>query len=811
MDRMALIIVNNPSKNVDKEFNYLIPFEYEEILKIGMRVIVPFGNGNKPLEGYVVNIVDVTNATNITDKKFKYITDIVDDDILFDDEMIKMAYFLREKYHCTLNEAFRTIMPSGTSLKENIYLKARPNNIEVKNKKYYNILQNLNMDKFTPLKDVIKLLGNNIARANIFDMERQGLIEVKRNMEQNVSIKTISIYIPSNIDKCMEFINNHPQRLEKQASLLQKIIESGLELSQIEICNKFNCSTSIIKALMDKNLLLKKSKELYRNPFNTEYSYGKFNLTADQVIAIENIMAAYAKGDNISLIQGVTGCGKTEIYLNLIEKFIKDGKSAIVLVPEISLTPQTVERFKGRFGDIVAVLHSKLSDGEKYDEWRRIRKGDVKVAIGARSAIFAPLKNLKIIVIDEEHEYSYKSEITPKYLTREVAEFRVKYNNGLLIMGSATPCIESYYKAVNGVFNLVEIRKRVDDIELPQVKIVDMRNELRDGNKSMFSRDLFDAIEENIEKGNQTILFLNRRGYSTFISCRACGYICKCSNCDVSLTYHIGNDKLSCHYCGIEDVPPKICPKCGSKYIKHFGAGTEKIEEEIKKSFPSARVLRMDMDTTRKKGEHERIYNEFKGNKADILIGTQMISKGMDFKDVTLVGVIAADTSLNLPDFRATERTFQLITQVAGRAGRGDKPGKVIVQTYEPENESIKLASKHDYKSFYKKELEIRRILNNPPFSDILYVLLSSENEAELIKYSRVLKKSFINFDKNPDVVVLGPTQCHISKIKNNFRWHIIFKGNVNNYYEDIYKIISKELTSCTVNFSMDINPFSMI
>jgi primosomal protein N' (replication factor Y) len=810
MTIMASIVVNNNSKSVDREFDYIIPSSYEDILKIGMRVIVPFGNGNKSTEGYVVNI---SHSVPNKDIKFKYISDIVDfelQDTQFTSEMIELAYFLRESCHCTLSEAFRTIGPNGTIHKENIYLRIKNSKLEISSK-HMNIIQHLQEEKFTELKTLNKSLEHDIPRAELFKMEKLGVLEIKIEMEKNISIKTIDEYVISNKSLCIEFIENPPARLNKQAFVLRGIMEEDNPLNQADICSKFSCSVGIIKALEDKNLIIKVKKELYRNPFSRSYSYGKLELTEDQRHAIQNILTCYSNGKNISLIHGVTGCGKTEIYLNLIEQFMKDGFGAIVLVPEISLTPQTVERFKGRFGDVVAVLHSRLSEGEKFDEWRRIKNGNVKVVVGARSAIFAPVHDLKIIVIDEEHEYSYKSEVSPKYVTSEVAIHRAEYNKGLLILGSATPSIESYHKARIGLYNLVEITKRVENISMPTVKIIDMRDELRNGNKSMFSVELYNSIEKNIQIGNQTILFLNRRGYSTFISCRACGYICKCNNCDVSLTYHIGNDRLSCHYCGIITRAPKICPVCGSKYIKHFGAGTEKIQEEIKRCFPLARVLRMDMDTTRKKGEHERIYNEFKDNKADILIGTQMISKGMDFKNVTLVGVIAADTSLNIPDFRSSERTFQLLTQVSGRAGRGEKEGKVIVQTYEPEHYSVIFASKHDYKNFYNKEIEIRKFLNNPPFSDIIYVLLTSEIETELIKYSAALKNTFSSYGSNIKVEVLGPTPCHITKIKNSYRFHMIFKGNVSSIFDEIYNKISKTLENSKINFGFDINPISMI
>ena len=642
-------------------------------------------------------------------------------------------------------------------------------------------------------------------------MENAGIIEIKKEMQQDTKAKTEFVYKPSDFEKCTEFIKNAGKREKNQAQVLKEIINAGKEMTAKVLLGVCGCSDYTLKALLKKELLIKKEVELYRNPVSCNMHYDKFDLTQDQINAIDKILDGYKKGLNVSLIEGVTGCGKTEIYLNLVEKFISENKEAIVLVPEISLTPQTVERFKGRFGDVVAVFHSRLSKGERYDEWRRIQKGEVKVVVGARSAIFAPLKNLKLIIIDEEHEYSYKSETSPRYLTREVAEFLVNQNSGLLVMGSATPSIESYYEAENGRINLVHIGKRVDDRKLPAVKIIDMRDELKNGNKSMFSQDLYNAISENLEKKEQTLLFLNRRGFSTFVSCRSCGYVMKCKNCDVTLTYHANINKLKCHYCGNQIEVPTVCPKCGSKYIKYFGAGTEKIENEVKRLFNNARVLRMDMDTTRKKGDHEKIYNAFKEHKADILIGTQMISKGMDFKDVTLVGVIAADTSLNLPDFRSAERTFQLITQVSGRAGRGDLKGKVIVQTYEPDHYSIQLAKMQDYKAFYKKEIEIRKLLNNPPFTDILYILFTSDKEESIIETCNTVKFDLEKISKENNTEILGPVPCCLSKIKNTYRWHVIFKGNVREMVPSVDKILYKKCITHKVNYSIDINPYNML
>lgn len=808
MKLIASIIVNNSSKSVDKEFDYLIPIEFEQLISVGMRVIVPFGYGNKTLEGYIISIHEAPQNTDI---KYKYILDICDEEINLDEEMINTAYFIRDTCHCTLNEAIRAMVPSGTAVFENIQIKLLKSNYSVKQRRLEQILGSLHTEDYISYKKLCDVLSKKIKRADLYYLESLELIEIKKEFEQNITIKKEIVYEIQQVEAGIEFIKNYPPKLLKQAEVLKGIMNEKLPLTASEICEKFSCSSGVVKALVLKEYLVKSQREIYRDPFKQSYSYEKVELTEDQKRAIDNIRLNYQKGKNISLLYGVTGCGKTEIYLNLIEEFIHKECGSIIMVPEISLTPQTVQRFKGRFGDVVAVIHSRLSEGEKYDQWRRIKSGEVKVVVGARSAVFAPLKNLKIIILDEEHEYSYKSESSPRYDTREIAEFRISKNNGLLLLGSATPSLESYYKAERGIYNLIEIDKRINNIPLPEVKIIDLREELKNGNKSMFSQELYTGIEQNLRRSEQTILFLNRRGHSTFVSCRACGYKVKCKHCEVTMTYHSGEDKLVCHYCSSELQLPRQCPVCASKYIKHFGIGTEKIEEEVKKRFPTARVLRMDMDTTRRKGEHERLYNAFKEKRGDILIGTQMISKGMDFSDVTLVGIIAADTSLNIPDFRAEERTFQLLSQVSGRAGRGEKPGKVIIQTYDPENYSILLASQHDYKGFYNYEIAHRKLLLSPPFSDILYVLMVCENNEELIKCSNNIENRFKTLKSTGEFEILGPAPCHISKIKNNYRYHIMFKGSVKKWYNNINELIAEETTKYNIKYIMDINPYNMI
>jgi len=801
--KIASVVINTSVKDLDKKFDYLISEDMEDIIKVGMRVIVPFGLGNKLIEGIVVDIKEYSEGENL-----KYIHDILDEDIMIDSSTLDLAKQISDIYLCSYYDAIKLFFPFS-NLKRTVLIK-RLNFDEAYTNKY-DFLNYLKND-YIQLEKLEKLINKKIKKTQLIKLYKKGIIDIKEVLNRVVKPKKEIVIKVTDEFIVREFIEKNKQnkRLEKQISVLEILLKRQEFVLLKELVDTLNVSSSTLKALLNKGLILKEYVEVYRNPIKDNYVYEKVVLNQEQENAIDNILNAYRNGKRVTLLFGVTGSGKTEIYINLIEKFLLEGYGAIVLIPEISLTPQTVERFKGRFGDKIAVLHSKLSDGERYDEWRRIYKGQAQIVIGARSAVFSPVKNLKLIIIDEEHEHTYKSEITPKYDARDIAKLRLEGVDGLLILGSATPSIESYFKAKNGEYNLVEIHKRANKGVLPQVNIVDMRSELKKGNRSVFSQILLEEIALNLEQKNQIILFINRRGHSTFVSCRACGYVAKCLDCDITLTYHYYNNSLSCHYCGKNYIIPSKCPKCKSQYIKYFGAGTEKVETEIKKYFPKARVLRMDMDTTRYKGAHEDIYRAFKNGDADILIGTQMIAKGMDFKNVTLVGIITIDTILNLPDYKAAERAFQLISQVAGRAGRGEKLGKVIIQTYEPENPVIQFASFHDYKSFYEYEIKMRQLMNNPPFTDILYLLLTSQNEHELIKKSHELAQHFNNI-KSKDIEFLGPSPCYISKIKNVFRWNFIIKGNVKEYYADIYQMVYNLLSSSNVSFTMDINPVSML
>ena len=606
-------------------------------------------------------------------------------------------------------------------------------------------------------------------------------------------------------------------RGEKQKKVIEFISKNeGFTIP--EIMDLADVSRETINSLIKKEFLKIEEQKVDRNPLalKRKEENQKLKLTDEQQLSYNKITKAIVdKRFEEFLIYGVTGSGKTEVYMQLIENVINEDKGAILLVPEISLTPQMLDRFIGRFGkEKLAVLHSKLSIGERHDEWIKIKENRAKIVIGARSAIFAPLDNLGIIIIDEEHDNSYKSESNPRYNAKEIAEKICKEDNIPLVLGSATPDISSFYRAKQKDITLLKLTKRANNSNLPEVEIVDLRKELASGNKSMFSQVLHESIKENLKNKNQTILFLNRRGYSTFIICRECGYTMKCPNCNISLTYHSFKNKLKCHYCGHEENIVNKCPSCGSDKIRYFGTGTQKLEQEIKKIFPEASTIRMDVDTVTKKNSHEEILNKFKNENIDILIGTQMVVKGHHFPKVTLVGVISADSSLNIDDFRANEKTFQILTQVAGRAGRENLPGKVIIQTYNPDSFPIEFSKEQNYDLFYKTEIELRKQLKYPPFCDIIVIGFSGEDQNEIIKFSTLVHNMLKTNIEKYGINVFMPMPAPIDKIKNKYRWRIIAKGNVT---EEVTIVINKCLQNFydsgigkKTNISVDINPNNM-
>lgn len=729
MKLYAEVIINSEALEIDRPFTYKVPEEFNNEIKIGQIVKVPFGKGNKTSEGFILNL---KNDDNIKFKT-KNIAAILVKDPVIDEDDINLIEFLREKTLCKYIDAFRLLIPVGI------------------------------------------MKGAKAKKKKVIVLKNEDLSNIKN---------------PDGYKKIVEFFKTNSGKYTKS-----------------ELINDHSISQYKLNKLIENEVLSIEEESVFR------YNYRVYNKDSAKTLTIEqeNIIREYINSDDkMFLLKGVTGSGKTEVYMKLVERVLLEGKSAIILVPEIALTPQMIERFKGRFGVNVALFHSKLSDGERFDEWFRVKEGKAKVIVGARSAIFLPAKNLGLIIIDEEHENTYKSEQNPKYQTKEVAEYLSELKGCKVILGSATPSIETYYRALTGEMKLLELNSRVDNKPMPPMKVIDMRNELKGGNKSLFSRELFIAIQERLKRKEQIILFLNRRGFSTFVSCRSCGYVFKCDECDISMTYH-KNGLLICHYCGKTKREPRECPKCHSKYVKFFGAGTQRVEEEVKKYFNNVRILRMDVDTTRDKHSYERIYNTFKNGEADILIGTQMVSKGLDFKNVTLVGILAADMSINIPDYRAAERTFQIITQVAGRAGRGDKQGEVLIQTYTPQHYSLQYAVNYDYEGFYEKEFTVRAMMKYPPFGKLLLINGTSKKEELLKNFMHKITMMIKPLVESClDIEILGPIPCMISKVKENYRWQIVIKGEFDSYFsKNIKEILYDENKNVynDIRISMDINP----
>lgn len=606
------------------------------------------------------------------------------------------------------------------------------------------------------------------------------------------------------------------RRAKAQAEIVRRLIEAE-ELPASAL------PASALRALAGKGLVEIAGEEVRRTPLALKDGARSSDpeLTPGQRRAVSEIADALERGGGRFLLHGVTGSGKTEVYIRAIRRALELGRTAIVLVPEIALTPQMVSWLHARFGADAAVLHSRLSAGERYDEWRRIRFGEARVVIGARSAVFAPVENLGVIVVDEEHETSYQSDRRPRYDAREIARRRAAAHGGVLILGSATPSISTYMRAMPGVrsenrLELIELRERVHGRPLPEVEVVDMRGEFERGNHSIFSGRLTRALEDCLSEGRQAVLFINRRGYSTFVSCRACGYVVKCGACDVSMTFHQVENVLRCHYCGREMPPPKTCPKCGSRYIKYFGAGTQKVAEEVMKRFAGARVVRVDVDTTREKDAHEKLLERFRSGEANVLVGTQMIAKGLDFPNVTLAGVVAADMSLNLPDYRSRERTFQLITQVAGRAGRAEHPGRVVVQTYEPDHYVIQLAAKQDYRAFYLRESAYRRKALYPPFTAIARIVFSAKAAAQAQAAAETAETALGEFldreGMRPDVVQMRAVEAPIKLLRGLARWQVFlkmyFKGDLDGVSREMQSLADRAPEGVQAEF--EINPSNL-
>ncbi|MGR8014896.1 primosomal protein N' [Bacillus sp. RM3] len=801
---IAEVIVDVTTKAIDRPFDYRVPDRFKGLVKAGMRVVVPFGP--RKIQGFVTKIKE---ETDVQSGNIKDIVDLFDLSPVLTDELLELSHWLTEKtlsYHIT---ALQSMLPAA--------MKA----------KYEKEIQVLSAEELPQsLKELFgqqeSILYADIPPEQLKPIQKhvqKGHLEVRYHVSQKSGKKKVrTLQTAVSKEKLEEKQEQLKKNAVKQKALLAFLLQSNeTTFLAKDLQQQIGASSQTIKALIQEGLLTESYEEIYRDPYrDREFTPSTpLDLTTEQAEAAKPIHQAVSDDKHETfLLHGVTGSGKTEIYLQTIDHVLQKGKEAIVLVPEISLTPQMVQRFKERFGSNVAVLHSGLSTGEKYDEWRKIHRKEVKLVVGARSAVFAPFENLGMIIIDEEHESSYKQEEMPRYHAKDVAIERAGRHQCPVVLGSATPSLESYARAKKGVYTLLTLKRRVNQQQLPHVSLIDMREELRNGNRSMFSEELMLRLKEVLERKEQAVLFLNKRGYSSFVMCRDCGYVEQCPHCEISLTYHRFQKRLKCHYCGHEAPVPAECPECHSEHIRYFGTGTQRVEEELTKVLPEARVIRMDVDTTSRKGAHEKLLTSFGNKEADILLGTQMIAKGLDFPDVTLVGVLSADTSLHIPDFRSSEKTFQLLTQVSGRAGRHEKAGSVIIQSYTPSHYSIELTKQHDYEAFYEQEMLHRRHQSYPPFYFLAMVTVSHE---EVTKAAHVTDKivQFLKMNCAPNTRILGPAASPIAKIKDRYRYQCVIKYKRENELASLLRKIQdhyqKEMEQKQLMISIDMNPYMMM
>ncbi|MFO3716204.1 primosomal protein N' [Anaerococcus cruorum] len=745
-------MIDSKSRFLNRAFTYHIPEKFNNKIDIAMRVLVPFGKGNKTSVAFVYEIIDIIDA----DYEIKDILDIIDDRRLISEELMDLAFFMSKTYMSPIQASLKQVMPPTDikKIKTYYYAKSDPDSKLLKFLSKKRTMDDISK-KFGDIKDEVNILVD------------QGKIGVSYDIKntQNIRYDEYAYLTGKNFS-----LNANANKQQALVSYLEKNGKTKVNI----LLKETQSLKSSLNSLIKKGIIAIEKRESKRDITKDYDKYKKFKLNGEQEEAFKKIKE---KPNGHFLLFGVTGSGKTEIFLQMVEEVINQGKEAIILVPEISLTPQTIERFKGRFDEKIAIIHSGLTPSERFDQWRMINNGEVKIAIGARSAIFAPFKNLGIIIIDEEHDDSYISSKDPKYHTDEIARFRANYNNCNLILASATPSINTMTKAQSGVYDLIHLKNRVNN-NLPDIEIVDLKEELKNSNYSIISYRLQEEIKNNLVKNEQTILFLNKIGHDSYTFCRTCGYVIKCDACDVAMTYHKRINKLICHYCGRTQNQPKVCPNCHSKKIKEFGAGTEKLEEEVRSLFPEANIMRMDSMKATSKASYQKMYEGMKNNKIDILLGTQMIAKGLDFKNVTLVGIISADLSLNVGDFRSQENTFELLTQVAGRSGRDKKKGKVIIQTYRPDNFVIQAVKNSDYENYFKNELMERRAFSYPPYKNIVTIKIIDSDKAATIdisrEFSNSLKKILADFDQ---VEIIGPNPCKISRINNKHRYNIIIKA----------------------------------
>lgn len=814
MSSIAQVLICSQARALDKLFDYLVPEEFEKVAKVGARVVVPFQN--RPNIGYIWYLKEHSDI-----KELKTITQIIDDPPLLTKIQYQLVEWLAEHYFCSRSEVLKHCLPPGANPVRVTYYRIVPGIDEIEKRlarkfdttDLIKTMTLLNELKDLPAKEWEKSFRN---LPQIWDylIRNRMIVKTYRYTSSKTKAKVARMYCWAS----PEIAATSATGKRVQATLLEAKM-----LSRSQLCAKAEVSGSVIDRLVREGKVIGVDVAQERKPLGFEEidpQTGPCCFSNEQTEVWRQFNAGKAR--SCFLLHGVTGSGKTEIYLKAAIEAIRQGQQVLYLVPEIALTPQTLERARQRLGDQVALLHSNMSDGERYDQWFNINNKRANLVLGPRSALFAPFENLGLIIVDEEHESSYKQEEAPRYHTRTVVEKLAELTGAKVIFGSATPSLESFYAAQNGKYCYLRLKERFNQKPLPPVSIIDMREELQRGNKNILSNSLYDAINQALSRREQVILLLNRRGYSTFVLCRDCGYSLICPNCDVSLTYHLAERVLRCHYCDYRQPVPNLCPKCQSSRIRYFGHGTQKLEEELAGFFPKAKLVRMDLDSTSRKGAHYRIYQELTSGEVDILLGTQMVAKGLDLPRVTVVGVISADSTLNIPDFRAAERTFQLLTQVAGRAGRGDKVGRVIFQTYNPDHYSLQFAKNHDYLGFYRTEIERRRELKYPPFAEFVKIGFSGLNQEKVreaaVTFAQICrdligKSAGLEEGKN-FIELMGPAPALIPKIESKFRWQLLLKSNSPQLLQDLvngsWSVFSFRKFA-DVKIIRDRNPYSIV
>ena len=804
----ADVIVDVDAPGLSHAFTYRVPNELLDAAVPGACVAVPFAG--RELVGYILKTF--TEAPDL--KKIKDLSSVIEDACALTPELINLAAWVSGHYAAPLSHSVRAIIPEAMSaiVCQVVHLTA-PANVSQASPAQIKFVRVLEEMGGRADQGILKArCGIDKFAVTLRQLKNRGAVNITRTLEmpkvRPLTVQGLQITDPDDIPDA------DLSRAPKQAAILKELAKSGGAVRRSDLLAKTGSSSSPARTLVEKGLAEMVQIRVRRKPFKDRpvEAYKEFTLTRNQEDALAVIREGLESGaPQTTLLWGVTGSGKTEVYLRSIAHVLSAGGCAISLCPEISLTAHLMDAYRARFGESVAILHSKLSAGERYDEWRRIESGDARVVLGPRSAIFAPVHNLKLVIVDEEHEPSYKQDHSPRYNARLAAEERARAEGASVILGSATPSLETFYRASQKEIRLAVLDSRVDNRPMPRVQVVDLREEWAQGRKNIFSRELHTAIEDRLSKGEQTILFVNRRGYSSFLLCRTCGYTPRCENCDVSLSYHAITRTLCCHHCNESHPAPDTCPSCGGPHIRRFGTGTERVEEEVQKLFPDASVIRMDSDTTSRKGSHARLLDQFREGRASILVGTQMVAKGLDFPNVTLVGVISADTALNLPDFRAAERTFQLLTQVSGRAGRGTIPGDVIVQTFSPENFAICAAAKQDYMEFYNQEIANRRELFYPPFSRLINVI-SADPVGEYARDRLAAFAKSVREKASGPLKMLGPSPAPITRLKGLYRWHLLIKDDESFTLREIIRDVYEGMPpQSRTGLIIDVDPISML